>query len=386
MTLHFRWQPNKSGVVPPHSQARQSFVVASRRFTQPTSMARLLFPLLFSLALGGCTTAPVADAVVKSPAGPADGLFAEITTPRGVITCELFFQKAPLTVASFVGLAEGTLGPAPRKPYFDGMTFHRVVPGFVIQGGDPTGTGSGGPGYQFPNEFFAGQRHDAAGVLSMANAGPDTNGSQFFITLGAARYLDFVHPIFGRVIAGGDVPAKIVQGDPMTVKIIRRGHAAQAFRADEKAFADLLARAPHYPAPVVIDTSPAAAADAPFQSQYLAYRLTELALFTGRHFYVRLAEKFEPDSPGQTVEQFVAAQAATPPLPPGAVMVCYFAAENQWHLAGATAGLKLPDLKPRPPPKTPPATPEAIKRRQQGDIYYAAEQVISALVDQTDPK
>ena len=349
-------------------------------------MSRLFLPLLLALALAGCATPPSAEKPARPPADPADGLFSEITTPRGVIRCELFFQKAPLTVASFVGLAEGTLGPAPRKPYFDGVTFHRVVPGFVIQGGDPTGTGSGGPGYDFPNEFFAGQRHDAAGVLSMANAGPDTNGSQFFITLGAARYLDFVHPIFGRVIAGGDVPAKIVQGDTMTVKIIRRGRAALAFRADEKSFAELVARAPRYPIPVVLDSSPAAPSDAPFQTKYTEYRLTELALFTGRHFYLRLADKFEPESPGQTLEQFVAAQPAALHLPADAVMIFYFAAEDQWHLAGATTGLKLPELKPRPPPKTPPATPEAIKRRLQGDLYNAAEQVISALVDQTDPK
>ena len=84
---------------------------------------------------------------------PADGLYAEISTPRGAVLCELFFQKTPLTVASFVGLAEGTLGPSPRKPFFNGLTFHRVVPDFVVQGGDPTATGDGGPGYSFPDEF-----------------------------------------------------------------------------------------------------------------------------------------------------------------------------------------------------------------------------------------
>ena len=338
---------------------------------------------LAGLALGGCATTPPAPA---APAGPPDGIFAEITTPRGVITGELFYRQAPLTVANFVGLAEGTLGPAPRKPFFDGVTFHRVVPGFVIQGGDPAGTGEGGPGYEFPNEFFAGERHDAAGVFSMANAGPDTNGSQFFITLGPARYLDFVHPIFGRVIAGGDVPAKIAPGDRMTVKIIRRGRAARAFRADEAAFTRLVAQAKRYPAPVVTDASPAAPADAPFQTHYLEYRLTELALYTGRHFYVRLAGRFEPDTPGQTAAEFVAAQPAKLHLPAGAVLVYYFTEDNQWFLAGATAGLHLPVIAPRPPPKVPPATPEAVKRRLQGDIYDAVAQAVSALVDQTDPK
>jgi cyclophilin family peptidyl-prolyl cis-trans isomerase len=347
-------------------------------------MPRVLLLLAGVLVLAGCATRPVPT--TSTAGGPPDGLFAEITTPRGVIACELFYRPAPLTVASFVGLAEGTLGPAPRKPFFDGTTFHRIVPGFVIQGGDPTGTGEGGPGYDFPNEFFAGERHDAAGVLSMANAGPDTNGSQFFITLGAARYLDFVHPIFGRVIGGTEVPAKIEKGDAMTVKIIRRGRSAQAFRADDKAFTDLLARAHHYPAPVVDDTSPAAPSDAPFQERYLEYRLTDLALFTGRHFYVRLAEKFTPEIPGQTAAQFVAAQPAKLHLPVDAVLVYFFTADNAWQLAGAPAGFTLPEIKPRPAPKTPPTTPEAIKRRQQGDIYRAVEQVVSALVDQTDPK
>jgi cyclophilin family peptidyl-prolyl cis-trans isomerase len=337
------------------------------------------------LALAGCAT--VADRpVVPAAGGPPDGLFAEIGTPRGTITVELFFERAPLTVASFVGLAEGTLGPAPRKPYFDGVTFHRVVPGFVIQGGDPTGTGSGGPGYQIPNEFFAGQRHDGPGVLSMANAGPDTNGSQFFITLGAARYLDFVHPIFGRVVAGADVPAKIEKGDAMTVKIVRRGRAAQAFRADEKAFGERLARARRYPAPFVVDSSPAAPSDAPFQTRYLEIRLTELAIFTGRHVYVRLADRFEPSEEAETPAQFVAAEHARLHLPPGAVLLQHYVSDNTWHLAGAPAGFMLPELKPRPAPANLPATPEAIKRRRQGDIYDAVSQVVSALVDFMDPK
>lgn len=350
-------------------------------------MNRLLV-LVVLLFCAGCATRPQPSATPSPamPPGPPDGIFAEITTPRGVMTCELFFQKAPLTVASFIGLAEGTLGPAPRKPYFEGLTFHRVVPGFVIQGGDPTGTGSGGPGYEFPNEFFAGEKHAEAGMLSMANAGPDTNGSQFFITLGPARYLDFVHSIFGRVTDGADLPAKIQQGDTMSVKIIRRGRAAQQFRADDQAFASLLAKAKRYPAPFIEDSSPAAPSDAPFQTKYLEYRLTDLALFTGRHFYVRLATKFDPDTPGQTVEQFVNAQPAKLHLPPDGVLAYYFAEENQWYLAGHKEGLTLPVITPRPPPKTPPATADAMKRQQQREIYYAVEQVVSSLVDQTDPK
>src|SRR5471032_3252017 len=134
-----------------------------------------------------------------------DGLYAEITTPRGVVTCELFARKTPLTVANFVGLAEGTLGSSKPAPFFDGLTFHRVVPGFVVQGGDPLANGDGGPGYAFPDEFVPGLRHDAAGVLSMANDGPNTNGSQFFITLGPTNRLNYLHSVFGRVVRGLDV-------------------------------------------------------------------------------------------------------------------------------------------------------------------------------------
>src|SRR5262245_38960765 len=105
------------------------------------------------LVLGGFVVSLGALHAAESTPALPDGLYAEITTPRGVITCELFFAKTPLTVASFVGLAEGTLGPAPRKPFFNGLKFHRVVPDFVVQGGDPAGTGEGGPGYKFPDEF-----------------------------------------------------------------------------------------------------------------------------------------------------------------------------------------------------------------------------------------
>ena len=166
-----------------------------------------------------------------------DGLYAKIYTDKGVITLKLDYEKAPLTVTNFVGLAEGTLDANKGKRFYDGLSFHRVVPDFVIQGGDPKGDGSGGPGYEFPNEISPDLKHDAPGVLAMANAGPDTNGSQFYITLAATPFLDGSYSVFGRVVDGMDVVRKIVKGDVMKkVEILRIGQAAQAFKADQKSF------------------------------------------------------------------------------------------------------------------------------------------------------
>ena len=133
---------------------------------------------------------------------------AVIETPRGTIKLELFADKVPNTVANFEKLA--------NSKFYDGLTFHRVISDFMIQGGCPYGTGTGGPGYQFDDEFHPDLRHDGPGVLSMANAGPNTNGSQFFITHVACPWLDGKHSVFGRVIEGQDVVDSIRQGDKMT--------------------------------------------------------------------------------------------------------------------------------------------------------------------------
>ena len=131
---------------------------------------------------------------------------ATFKTEKGDIVVELFADRAPKTVENFVNLA--------RSGFYDGTTFHRVIAGFMAQGGDPTGTGTGGPGYQFADEFHPSLRHDSAGILSMANAGPGTNGSQFFLTFGPTPHLDDKHSVFGKVSGGMDVLRSIRERDP----------------------------------------------------------------------------------------------------------------------------------------------------------------------------
>ena len=165
------------------------------------------------------------------------GLYARLNTSKGDIVIKLEYEKAPLTVGNFVGLAEGRLDASKGKKYFDGLSFHRVVPGFVIQSGDPKADGTGGPGYEFPNEIAADLKYDAEGVVGMANAGPNTNGSQFFITLKATPQLDGGYSIFGKVVEGMDVVKQIAQGDKLVkVEIIRSGSAAKSFKADQSAW------------------------------------------------------------------------------------------------------------------------------------------------------
>ena len=170
-----------------------------------------------------------------------DGLYAEIETTKGTIMAELYFEKTPLTVCNFVGLAEGKMKTNVRqgKRYYDGLTFHRVIPDFMIQGGCPEGTGRGGPGYRFADETRPDLKHDGPGILSMANAGPGTNGSQFFITHKATEWLDGKHTVFGKVVgkADQDVVDKIAKGDSIkSMKIVRVGAKAKAFKADQAAF------------------------------------------------------------------------------------------------------------------------------------------------------
>jgi cyclophilin family peptidyl-prolyl cis-trans isomerase len=196
-------------------------------------MNRISRSLLAFLSVAAAGGLPVACGGQDLP----DGLYATMATSKGTIVLRLEYQMAPMTVANFVGLAEGRLAVHSGKHYYDGLKFHRVVDNFMIQGGDPTGTGTGGPGYSFPDEFSPELKHDGPGVLSMANSGSNTNGSQFFITHVATPWLDGKHSVFGRVVSGQEVVNAIKQGDTIrSVRIQRVGKDAQAFVVTQESF------------------------------------------------------------------------------------------------------------------------------------------------------
>lgn len=226
-------------------------------------MKKIITILTAAILLTSCSTVKIPNSMSKEKyENLKDGLYAQMETSKGNMTIELYEEDAPLTVANFVGLAEGTKANEAKPlgtPYYDGIIFHRVIKDFMIQGGDPDGKGTGGPGYNFADEFFSDKKHDKKGILSMANAGPGTNGSQFFITEVATPWLDSKHTIFGQVIDGLEVVDTIanvekgVQDRPKEdivinhVYILKKGdkykdyNGGEAFAKAEKAHAEKLA-------------------------------------------------------------------------------------------------------------------------------------------------
>ena len=193
-------------------------------------MKNILFAL-FTLVIAGSVSATAPKGIAGKNPKLENGLYVEFTTTKGVIICKLEFEKVPMTVANFVGLAEGEFqvdSTMFTTPYYDGLKFHRVINDFMIQGGDPKGNGTGGPGYKFYDEIDESLVHSGPGILSMANSGPNTNGSQFFITHKETPWLDGKHTVSGHVIVRQDVVNAIEKDDIMSkVRIIRKGKTAK---------------------------------------------------------------------------------------------------------------------------------------------------------------
>lgn len=295
--------------------------------------------LLSSVVCRGADSAPLPD-----------GLYAEFTTPRGAFTCELLYQKAPLMCANFIGLAEGTLpaGRAPRdgKPFYTGLTWYRVVPGFVLQSGNPglkdTDDETKPIPHRFPDEFAPGLNHGAAGILSMANGGPDTNGCEFFLTLAPTRRLDFLHSVFGRVVRGLDVLPLIKQDDAVAIKILRVGAAAKTFRADAAAFARLAAAAKKYrnlpsatkePSPTSHFDDPQKILPAePPRAKNFSHKLANFERATGLRIVARVFAKSPTAEEDSAPGKFMKALATKLGVEKRGAVAAYFADDRDWRV------------------------------------------------------
>lgn len=306
-------------------------------------MRRLLIPLL----VAACGLLRAAE----TPALP-DGLYAEFTTPHGVFTAKLFYDKVPMTVGSFVGLAEGSIAPKDGKPFYTGLKWYRVVPNFVIQSGDPTNPGDGiqdraqptpeeekaGHPYNFPDEIVPGLHHADAGVLSMANGGPDTNSSEFFVTLRETNRLNYLHSVFGHVVQGLEVLPLIKENDAFSIKILRVGKAAKAFQADEVTLKERIAAAKTYRgsaepgATAHFDDPDKVLPVEPPRAKNFNYKLANFERFTGKHIYARVFKEFKPTQPGQKLGAFNAELAKQFKIDPDGVLINYFVDLDTWMI------------------------------------------------------
>jgi cyclophilin family peptidyl-prolyl cis-trans isomerase len=292
-------------------------------------MLRRLLPLL----LLGCTGLLATEKL-------ADGLYAEFTTPRGVFVTELHYKQVPATVAGFVGLAEGTLSPREGKPFYTGLTWYRVVPGFVIQSGNPglKDTGNDIIPHKFNDEFVPGLRHKDVGTLSMANAGPDTNGCEFFVTLGDCTRLNYLHTVFGRTIQGLEVLPLIQPDDPFTIKILRVGAEAKAFKADPESFKALTAKLAPYQGDA--DPGPAAHFDDPSglipteppRAKNFNYKLANFEHATGVRIVARLFAKAPPAEEDKVAGAWMKALAQKLGVAQRGALAVYFGDDDDWRV------------------------------------------------------
>jgi cyclophilin family peptidyl-prolyl cis-trans isomerase len=276
---------------------------------------------------------------LPSPASSLpEGLYAEFTTLSGVFVAELLPRQAPLTVANFVGLAEGTLAPRAGQPYYTGLKWYRVVPGFVIQSGNPLAPADGDTGYSFPDEFAPGLRHGEAGILSMANGGPDTNSGEFFVTLADCTRLNYMHSIFGRTVRGLEVLPRIKPDDPFAIKILRVGAAAQAFRADTASFQTLLARAVKYTGEP--EPGPAAHFDDPAKvlpqevprAKNFNYKLNNFQRATGQRIFARVYPTSTPGDEKTSPPAYTRLLASSLGVNQDGVLAVYFADQDLWQV------------------------------------------------------
>jgi len=225
---------------------KHTFLKRGRGVIFLLTAAVLYMPVCLGASVPEKTTAEEHPMAEYQQPGLEDGLYADIETNRGQIILALEYEKTPITVANFVGLAEGTIdgGQDKGEPFYDGLTFHRVISDFMIQGGCPLGNGTGGPGYTFPDEIRNDLKHSGPGILSMANSGQGTNGSQFFITHVATPWLDGKHTVFGHVVRGQEVVDSIRQGDRIRhIKILRIGPEVRDYSVTDDGFRKMLQNA-----------------------------------------------------------------------------------------------------------------------------------------------
>jgi cyclophilin family peptidyl-prolyl cis-trans isomerase len=279
----------------------------------------------------------VAATLLRSENNLAEGIYVEFTTPRGSFVVELNYREVPMTVANFVGLAEGTIAPRDGKPFYTGLKWYRVVPGFVIQSGNPKAPDDSGLERDFPDEFVPGLRHDSAGILSMANAGPGTNGTEFFLTLGDCTRLNYLHSVFGRVITGLEVLPKIQADDAFSIKILRIGAAGRAFKADEASFQALREKARPYagtaePGPTAhFDDPDAILPVEPPRAKAFNFKLANYERFTGLKIVARLSAKAPPSGEDEVPGVYMRTLAEKLGVARTGVLVAYFA-DDDWRV------------------------------------------------------